>query len=369
MKRGVGVLAVAVLLAGLAAAAILVFWSDGMAARGDTPPLPAGAISLAVLGDSNSHSYQDRIAFPPGSVERGGAFHSMTLQWTEVLGRLRGREIDQGEWGVWGRTPAVAWARSKLGLAEGRTPKKEDYLFNFAKSGATCFDLLSGRVRQAENLVELMDREPERWTRGVVVIRIGLANWMGLLDLQARDPEAPDVRGTIAYCAEEIRRTVELIHASHPRTQVLVVGLLNEADDPLVAGKWQTAKESANINAALDAFNAALKKIVAGRPNTAFFDDQAWFQSHWGSRDAAGKPDYKTVSIGPTLRVTNSLGDHPSNSLLADDHGGAVWNALWAKALVSRLNEAFGLQLTPLTDAEILGLLEPLIAASRAPGS
>lgn len=369
MKRGIGVFAMAVVLAGLAAAMVLALWSDGMASGAGNPAAPAGAISLAVLGDSNSHSYQDRIAFPPGSAERGGALRSKTFLWTEVLGRLRGQEVDLGPWGVWGRPPAVALAREWLGLAAGRTPKKEDYLFNFAKSGATCFDLLSGRVRLAQNLVGLMDREPARWQRGVVVIRIGLANWIGLLDLQARDPEAPEVRQVISYCTEEIGRTVALIHASHPQTRILVVGFVNEADDPLLADRWQSAKESANINAALEAFNGALRKIATGRANVAFFDDLAWFKARWGARDPSGKPDYKTVAFGPGLRVTNTMGDDPRNALLADDHSGAVWNALWAQSLVSRLNEAFGLQLTPIDDAEILRLLEPLIASARAPGS
>lgn len=369
MKRGIVVFALAVLAAGLSAAMVVALWSDGMASSVDKSPVPAGAIPLAVLGDSNSHSYQDRIAFPPGSAERGGALRSMTFQWTEVLGRLRGQEIDQGPWGVWGRPPAVAWARERLGLAVGRTPKKQDYLYNFAKSGATCFDLLSGRVRQAQNLVALMDREPERWQRGVVVIRIGLNNWIGLLDLQARDPDAPELREAIAYCSKEIGRTVDLIHASHPRTRILVVGLLNEADDPLLTDKWQSAQETANINTALAAFNDALRKIAAERTHVAFFDDLAWFRTHWGARDETGKPAYKTIAFGPTLRVNNTIGDDPGNALVADDHAGAVWNALWAQSLVTRLNEAFGLKLSPIDDAEILRLLAPLIASAKAPGS
>ncbi|WP_442285748.1 SGNH/GDSL hydrolase family protein [Variovorax sp. M-6] len=335
----------------------------------DSPAAPAGAISLAVLGDSNSHSYQDRIAFPPGSAERGGTRRSNTFQWTEVLERLRGREVDLGLWGRWGRRPVVAWARGWLGLEGGRTPKKEDYLFNFAKSGATCFDLLSGRVRQAQHLVELMDREPERWTRGVVVIRIGLNNWSGLLDLQARDPNAPELRDATAYCAGEIDRTVALIHAAHPLTRILVVGIGNEADDPLQADKWQSATESANINAALDAFNAALRQVATGRTNVAFFDDLAWFRALWGGRGESGMPDFKTVAIGPKLRVTHTLGDDPGNALLADDHPGVVWSTLWAQSLVARLNEAFGLALTPISDAEVVRFLEPLTGPPKAPGS
>lgn len=369
MKPGFRVAVVAVALAGLAAAWALMEWSDGVALNVDSTAAPAGAISLAVLGDSNSHSYQDRVGFPASSPERGGELRPSTFQWTEVLGRLRTRELNQGPWGVWGRHAKVARVREWLGLEGGRWPRKEDYRYNFAYSGAACADLLTGRQRQARRLVELMDQEPERWRQGVVVVRMGLNDWMRLLDLQARDPAAPEVRAAAAYCAGEIGRTVALIHASHPSTRILLVGLGNEADDPSYADRWQSAAESANINAALDGFNAAVRRLAADAPKVAYFDDLEWFKANWGARDDSGKPDYKTVAIGPSLRVTNTLGNEANHALLADAHAGTVWNALWAQALVVRLNEAFDLKLTPISDAEVVRFLEPLTGSPKVPGS
>lgn len=369
MKPGFRIAVVAVALVGLAAAWALMEWSVGVALNVDSTAAPAGAISLAVLGDSNSHSYQDRVGFPASSPERGGELRPSTFQWTEVLGRLRTQELDQGPWGVWGRYAKVAKLREWLGLEGGRWPRKEDYRYNFAYSGSVCADLLTGRQRQARRLVELMDQEPERWRHGVVVVRMGIGDWIGLLDLQARDPAAPEVRATAAYCAEEIGRTVALIHASHPSTRILLVGLVNEADDPTYADRWQSAAESANINAALEGFNAAVRRLAADAPKVAYFDDLEWFKANWGARDDSGKPDYKTVVIGPRLRVTNTSGNEAHHALLADAHAGNVWNALWAQALVARLNEAFGLKLTPISDAEIVRFLEPLIGSPKAPGS
>lgn len=72
--------------------AILVAWGSGTPAD-NSPPT---RIALAVLGDSSSHSYQDSLSFPPGSADRGGAFHAHTFQWTEVLARLRGNELNPG---------------------------------------------------------------------------------------------------------------------------------------------------------------------------------------------------------------------------------------------------------------------------------
>ena len=69
---------------------------------------PAGAIPLAVLGDSDSHAYQDSILIPLSSGKRGGKFRATTLQWTEVLDKLRSTQINQGAWGVWGAPIKIA---------------------------------------------------------------------------------------------------------------------------------------------------------------------------------------------------------------------------------------------------------------------
>ncbi|MBT2322644.1 SGNH/GDSL hydrolase family protein [Variovorax paradoxus] len=371
MKRSARLAAGALALAVVAMLLTLTLWSDGMPPETLRRPASSRAIPLAVLGDSNSHSYQDHAWFPAATTERGGAWRSRTFQWTEVLDRLRGQELDLGPWVRWGRPGVVAQAREWLGLSAGRAPKKEDYLYNFANSGAACKNLMGGRFRQAPRLVELMNEEGARWLRGVVVIRIGLNDWGGLLDLQASDPAAAELRAATAYCAGEIGAAVTLIHAAHPSTRILLVGIGNEADDPANFDRWQSAAETTNIRTALDGFNAAIRRLAESDPRLAYFDDLAWFQARWGSRSADGKPDYKTVAIGPTLRVANTIGDDPRNAVLADHHPGLAWNALWAQALVARLREEFGLPLTLVGDEELVRFLEPLVLENppKAPGS
>ncbi|MDM0020814.1 SGNH/GDSL hydrolase family protein [Variovorax saccharolyticus] len=335
---------------------------------GDSAARP-GAISMAVLGDSTSHSYQDRLSFPDGSPERGGLYRPRTFQWPEVLTRLRGQEIDLGTWGRWGRSALVAQALQWIGFDGGRAPAKEDYFFNFANTGATCYDLLEGRRHQVKPLVAAMNQDPERWSRGVVVIRIGLNNWSGLTDLQAQDPAAAELKTVTAYCTEQIGRAIALIHASHPKTRILLVGIANTADDPDKLHQWQTAAATVNIRSALDAFNGAIRDLTKGDPRLAFFDDLAFFYERWGARDALGKPAYGTVAIGPDLRITNTAGDEPHNISLADGHAGVAFNALWVQSLVARLDEAFGLKLTPVSDAELQRFLTPLLPTPREPGS
>ena len=59
-------------------------------------PADAAAVALAVIGDSDSHSYQDIYTFPSASPMRGGAFRQGSLQWTEVLDRLRHARVVVG---------------------------------------------------------------------------------------------------------------------------------------------------------------------------------------------------------------------------------------------------------------------------------
>ena len=59
MKRAIRIAAVAIALVGLAVVLTLVLWSDGMASDVGKTTSPAAAIPLAVMGDSNSHAYQD----------------------------------------------------------------------------------------------------------------------------------------------------------------------------------------------------------------------------------------------------------------------------------------------------------------------
>ncbi|MBU2287679.1 MAG: SGNH/GDSL hydrolase family protein, partial [Gammaproteobacteria bacterium] len=217
MRRESRIAGLALASLGVASVLVLMAWGDGTSADALTSRTPApSSVALAVLGDSNSHSYQDYVWFPAASNERGGTRRARTFQWTEVLARMRGQELDLGPWKKWGRPGVVARAREFLGMDGGRAPKKEDYLFNFANSGASCKNLMGGRFRQAPRLVELMDRSPERWKNGVVVIRIGLNNWQGLLDVQAQDPNSAQSQAAIDYCSEQIGDAIALIRKSHP---------------------------------------------------------------------------------------------------------------------------------------------------------
>ncbi len=322
------------------------------------PQAPPGqSIPVAVIGDSDSHSYQDRVSFPPGNGRRGGPYRATTLQWTEALATLRGGQLDLGAWQLQGARPFVARAAGRAGLTL-RSPRKEDFRHNFAVSGDGCDALLGGSSHQLRSLLRLMDDAPERWRKGVVIVRIGV-NSFGTeedLDLLARDPASPPVQDKIASCVRAIRQAVAALHASHPQTRIVLVGIFDNTHWAELTDRWQSPGMLRNIGAGLDRFDQPLRAMAQQDPRLAFFDDRAWFAAHWGGRDAQGRPAYGSVAVG-NLRVANTAGDEPRHATLADGHAGTVWNGMWAQSLVALLNARFGAGIAPITDAELASLL------------
>lgn len=371
-----GLLGVAV--AGALGVLLLAQWDDGLAAW-QTDKAPSGSVALAVVGDSNSQSFQDSVSFPPGSAERGGALRAHTFQWTEVLARLRGQELDSGPWVTWGRPGEVAWLRELIGLPGGRAPLKQDYLYNFANAGATCKNLMGeftdSRFRQVPRLVNLMDRDPDRWRNGVVIIRISTNDMnIGVTDEASRNPDSPAVKRVVQNCLDDIGEAVALIHRHHPSTRIVLVGAFDYSNHAVNLEKWQSRTALDNIAKMADSFDDALQKMVAATPNTSFFSDRQWFRGFLGTRDADGKPAFRTLHIGPTLQVVHSLGDSPDHSMLADFHNGLVWNTVWAQAMAKHLHDVVKVPVTPISDEEVVRFIRsqtdaPSGASVRATGS
>jgi hypothetical protein len=324
------------------------------------PDLP---IPLATLGDSDSHSYHDRIWAPKA---RGGPFAAGTFQWTEALQQMRGQQIDLGPWGVWGARKRWVQALNMVGL-DARAPRKEDFRYNFAFAGARCEDLTEGVFRQTPRLIALMDETPARWVEGIVVIRIGI-NSLGsepVLNGFAADPTNLVGRNAIDRCVSRIKESIDLIHLRHPRTRIAVIGILNNADWPPLLDRWQSAAAMANIGKGLDAFDTPLRQLAASDPRIAFFDDRAWFAQRWGGRGPDGRPAYKTLSAALPMAVSLTQGDDPRHAVLMDGHAGMVWNAIWAQSLVALLRSEFGVATPAISDTEVAAFVSAALASGK----
>ncbi len=321
------------------------------------------ATRLAVLGDSDSHSYGDHILLDDVS-RRGGLWRQQTMQWTEALVRLRGRQLDLGTWGEWGSRGAVAEVRRWLGLA-ARAPRKADFENNYAISGAVCSDLMQGRWRQAPALADRIVARPAEWKQAVVVIRIGVNSFGRLDDLQALASGDPGgrVRSKIDECVSFIDRAVSQLRKAQPELRFVLVGIFDNANWPPAFGRWRDPASLDQIARGLDRFDLALKERAAADRRIAFFDDRAWFKAHWGARDVKGEPAYLVPLVaGTTLRVSNAAGDSPDHAVLADGHAGTVWNLWWTQAFVALLRDRFAVPVTPVTDTEIAATVQAALS-------
>ena len=333
----------------------------GAAACGDrTIVAPDHRLRVGVLGNSDSHSYHDSLQLRDSNA-RGGGFRATTFQWTEVWSRLRPNEVNLGDWGVWGTSLRTARGIRLLGM-ESRGPRKLDYRFNMALSGARCVHLTETAARQAQPLVQLMDADSAGWANGIVVIRIGI-NSVGRtedLDAYARNGPTPDARAKIDECVRYIESAIQLIRASHPTARIVVVGIADDSDWWENHDRWTTPSALTNIDAVLDLFDGRLRELAARDRNIAFLDERSWFRQQWGSRSRVdGHPAYRAVKLGGPDSIVNASGDHPRNLGVADGHAGTVANGLWLNALIDVINQRWQLTLHPLTPTEIARLADP----------
>jgi len=337
--------------------AILVALLAGCTDPYGSPPSP-GHVPVAVLGDSDSHAYQDRVTFPEGGIERGGRERATALQWIEVLSRLRGHEIDPGDWGEWGMRSRWATPLGWLGF-DHRSPHKQDYEFNYAWSGARCSDLVGGGGRQAPRLAGRIAAQPAAWRGGVVVIRIGI-NDLGTheaLDAFAREGDSEANRRRVDGCLADIDLAMGQLAEGQPGLNVLLVGVLDNVDWPRWSDRYTDAAERRRIAAMLDRFDDGLRAMAASSPNRAFFDDRAFYRGLVGARDAEGHPAYRAIPVRDANGVVAwsaafAEGDGLAHLYLTDGHAGTVLNAHWAQALAAAIKDEFGAPLTPISDAE-----------------
>ncbi len=342
------------------AALVLGLFTPGIAETNNTTQV-SQRMRLAVLGDSDNHSYGDLIWFPRDSGLRGGRYREQTFQWTEILDRLRNAEFDQGQWDTWGDSELVSIAKRLFGFSS-RIPRKQDYEYNFSWSGAVCENLYKGASGQVPQLLNLIERDPELWQSGIVLIRIGI-NELGtreFLDRAASTGYAGEVADSVRSCLDWIEKAVESIRDRHPDLKIELFGLLNNTDWPPYFDFWRSPLAQQNIKAALDGYDDRLRALAAKDDKTAFFDDNAWFVRYWGGRDADGKPDYRSLEISENYSISNTQGDSPEHAIIGDGHSGTMANAVWVRDLVDFLNRQWSLNLPSIATNELIDIAEGL---------
>lgn len=325
----------------------------------DAPPSGTGH-PIAVLGNSDSHSYHDDVWLGTDPSLRGGAYRATTWQWTEVLHQLRPEAFDFGPFDVHGVSPRVGRILRWVGIARP-VPRKRDFRHVFAWSGAGCRDIESGWAPQLPPLLSLLRRQPTRWNGGVIVVRIGVNSFgqSAHLDALAAGDTGGAVHAAMRDCVAVIDRVIAAVHDIQPQVRLVLVGAQDNTNWPRELSRWRDPAVLARLRAIPDAFDTALRARVARDSRLAYFDDRDWFRRQWGDRDATAAPAYTAVQLGGRAAVTNTEGDEPIHAVVRDGHAGTVYNALWAGDLVSLLNGRFGMGIPEITREEIRRLADP----------
>jgi hypothetical protein len=321
-----------------------------------------GAWKIAVLGDSDSQSYQKKLTSTHEPI--GGVHASLAFQWTEMLDQLAGADFDLGRWGIWGTSHLVARVRNWFG-APPRTPKKEDFEYNFAIGGAGCRDLNEGLNAQLPHLLALMNADPAAWQRSIVAIRMGVNDFghKAEFDLLANDPKDATIAQKMEHCVQRIKEVVQTVHQNHPNTRFVIFGIFDNRHWAPYLSYWQSAQEGENIDQGLRHFDETLRHWTQSDQRLAFFDERALFTKYFGGRDPQGIPDYRDWSPEGGVSIHVAQGDEPHNMDLGNGHNGTAYNALCAQHLVSIVRERFDPGVAPVSDHDLGAYLAQLLGA------
>lgn len=307
-------------------------------------PARSDGVAVAVLGDSDSHSYRDSL----NGLARGGPNNAKTFNWLEVWERLRPGDIDPGPFALAGDSRTIARLKGALGIPT-RTPAKIDFLYDYAWSGARCASLNEAWPEQARRFLVRLSAERARWADGLVVIRIGI-NDFGQAEHLRRWAQAPQEAGPLVdACLEAIGESVAAIRRKSS-VHIALIGVGRDYDAPFAA---LTPAEIAKAEAPLTRFDAGLAALAERDPRIVFVDDAAWFESRFGAR-ARGTLAESIVVGG--LEVANAIGDAAEFLHTADGHPGTVASGLFLQHFIGRLNDKFGWRLSIPSDEEIAAL-------------
>jgi len=313
----------------------------------------SSGLVVAVLGDSDSHAYRDSV----NEIRRGGAYHGGTFQWTEIWARVHPEQVDLGRWGVWGTRRSLARVRDLLGL-EARPFRKEDFEFNYARSGARCDSLYRDYPRQAVALIDKMRRSPDRFDSSLVVIRIGINDFGQSRHLLrwAKDPGSGEGARRVDRCLHEIDRALRAILDLPTRSRIVLVGTSHDYNEPDFPADELSQTEILRMRSVLERFERGLQDLATRSPRVIFVDGVGHFRARWGMRFQEGLREKPCAPDGRCL--SNTRGDEPFHLTLLDGHAGTLHNALWLNHAIERINSGFDLGLKPVPLEAVVALAD-----------
>lgn len=278
-------------------------------------------LRLGIMGDSRDDEYQ-------GTDNRGGAYHSVTLNWVEQLVKNRG--VDVGRWGTYPE------------------PRRTGFAYNWARSGATTASLI------AQGQHTGLAAQIAAGQIDVVMISIGSNDFAPYRS----DGYEPIYNGTLSGAAltakinalvSNVTTAVDTIKRAR-RIPIFLMTIPNWNDTPLVLNdsRFNDPAKRQRVTDAIAAANARLVAMTQVR-GIRVIDAQAVYTA-LASRLVNGQ-----LVVGGVEIQLFSSGDEPHNGFLGDRiHGGTILEGLIANHFITEFNRVLPISLTPLSDTEIL---------------
>jgi hypothetical protein len=281
------------------------------------------APGFAVIGDSNSDEYH-------ADDQRGGDYSETTFNWVEIL--ARSREINFGAWGAWSE------------------PRRNGFEFNWARSGADTKDLLtSGQHRGvAQKVVDGQVSYVLIWI-GANDFSTTNGQYQAIYDGSVSDK---DLREKTTRIIAQLASALDEIYQAGG-VKVLVITYRDPGATPVVAQMFPDVNGRKRASDAIQAVNARLARLATERGFYLVDSDAALLQL------LVGMDEQGYIVFGGERINVLEKGDEPHHLLLGDHagHPGTVLSGMIANELfIKPLNSAYGTQIAPLSESEILKL-------------
>jgi lysophospholipase L1-like esterase len=262
---------------------------------------------IGVVGDSDSDEY---------------AFASPHRWWAknyvELLAQLRGLNF------------------GGYSTAKRAAPQYAGYAFDWAKSGDTSSQMI------ADGQVAGLAAQAAAHKVSVAIVFIGANDLHGAL--KAGNPQA-SLQAAEQRLVNNITSTVQTLRNAWSKLKIVVatepdLGLL-----PGIKAEHHPASVLKQLTAVTNQVNTQIRALAAANPLVAVTDVAAQVQRMTAT---------SSIKIGGLTIDTRTTGDSAGHLFLADGmHYGTALQARLANRFVQTLDRAFGLNIQPLTNAEI----------------
>lgn len=329
-KHGLHLVSFILLAAACAPATVPVSPSETPAIQTSTPILTPSAVNTAattltagigILGDSTSDEYR-------GDDARGGDHAKTTLNWVEQLAQTRG--LNFGPWGTWGE------------------PRRTGYEYNWARTGATINTMITSGQHTG-----LAKQVADGKVSFVIV-------WIGNNDFHLKNGpyeeiysgklSDADIQKKIDQAVRELTTAMDTVLKAGD-VKMGVVAITDQGLAPEARVLFPDSEKRQRVTSTVHAINERVKEF-ADAHGVIMLDSNAFGQVLFSKVDLLGNFEIGGEKISVVIK-----GDEPHHLQLGDHigHAGTVLSGMIANSIfVEPFNSAFGLNVPPLTDEEIL---------------